>query len=267
MDEKPKRVLIACPTLGLEPDPDQWLTTLLVIINDIRRNKMVHACLFPYKMTWWPANNFIWDVAFRQEFDYILRLDDDVWGASMDAFSHLLAQDKDVIGAAYPLRDFPYSLAAYNRIDDNQSIVDCAKNNRVNPASLAEVSGRGVVRCDLVGFGMTLIKVDPFRKIPRPIYKGEQVCPDDSYFAQICLDNKIEQYVDFDVALNHRHVMHHNRGYLFNADARALIMSGQITRGNNQFWDTLLDNFGDDGIKDFGHLKGSQPEKRIITPR
>jgi hypothetical protein len=71
---------------------------------------------------------------------------------------------------------------------------------------------------DLVGFGLTLIKVNKFRRMSRPIYKGVQNCPDDTYFAQLCLDKGIQQYVHFGVKLAHQHLTFDNNGHMFNAD-------------------------------------------------
>ena len=260
---EPKRILIACPTLGLDPDPNKWLTSLLMIVNDIRRNKMSHACYFPYKETWWPANNGIWDIAFQNEFDYILRLDDDIWGVPPNAFSHLVEADKDVIGAAYPIRQFPYSICAYRRSDDTLSLVDIWKSQ--NRMGLEDIKGTGIQPVDLVGFGMTLIKVAPFRLLDRPMYQGEANCPDDTYFAQKCLDNGIQQYVHMDVKLCHREVTPHNRVFLFNADARAMIAQGAIVAGT-KFNDTLIEEFGENGLKDLNMIKGLE-RSPILTAR
>ncbi len=251
----PKKVLIACPTLGLDPDPNRWLVTLLRITNGIRKAGMSHACFFPYRENWWNSNNMIWNVAFQGEFDWILRCDDDVWGAAPDAFQKLLDADKDVIGASYPVRQFPYAMCAFKRQSPDDSIVEIWKTE--NRSGLLSVQGRGVQECDLVGFGMTLIKVEPFLMLERPIYKGQEVCPDDTYFAQLCYDNGIKQHVHMDVQLCHREVTPHNRMYLFNADARGMLAQRMVqpgTRLNNE----LIEMFGADGQKDFGTLKGFQ---------
>lgn len=216
---KDKKVLIACPTLGLDPDPDRWLNSLVKILNNVRKEGFTHAIFCPYRVGWWQANNSIWDAAFENKFDYILRIDDDIHGVPYDAFSKLLAADKDVIGAAYCNRRFPYTVAALIR-NEQKSIIDIFRGDALSMQAVQwhGYKGTGVERVELIGFGMTLIKVRPFRFLERPIYKGDEVCPDDSYFAQICLDNEIEQYVHWGVRLKHAHVTFANAGFLYNAD-------------------------------------------------
>ena len=206
-----KSVLVATPTLGLDPDPDKWLATLMRIQNNIRQHGFSQAFLAPYRTTWWPANNEIWNTAIQYDFDYILRLDDDVWACPDDAFSKLLAADKDVIGALYPMRQFPYSMCAMKRTE-NVSMIEIAQKNL---QCMTEISGNGVIPVDLVGFGMTLIKVAPFKALGLPMYEGDQVCPDDTYFAQKCLDHGIQQYVHADVKLAHREITPANTGRRF----------------------------------------------------
>ncbi len=219
-EDQPKRVLIAMPTLGLDPDPDRWLNSLLKILNAVRRTGMTHAVFCPYRQSWWPANNEIWDVAFREKFDYILRIDDDIHGVASEAFEKLLAADKDVIGAAYPNRRFPYTVCALIRRDPEIDFIKGFSLNHMNLQSIQfhGYEGKAIEQVELIGFGMTLIKVAAFKWLERPMYKGDEVCPDDSYFAQICLDNGIKQYVHWGVRINHAHVTFHNSGHLYNAD-------------------------------------------------
>jgi len=222
-NNKPLKVLIACPTLGLDPDPDRWLNSLLKILNNIRREGITHALFAPYRQNWWPANNEIWDVAFANKFDYILRIDDDIHGVPVDGFSKLFNANKTVIGAAYPNRRYPYTVQAMLRKDPSKSLIETFDKNEQTLESVQfhGYTGDDIQKVDLIGFGMTLIKVAPFKYLERPIYKGDEVCPDDSYFAQICLDNNIPQYVHWGVRLNHAHVSFANSGHLFNADVLA----------------------------------------------
>jgi len=261
-----KSVLIFVPTTGLLPDPNQWMKSFLSVINNVIREKLNYAVFTPYRLMWWESNNQAWDIAFNYKFDYILRMDDDVWGIPDGAFSKLLSHDKDVVGACYPLRTFPYSYAAFRRTDTTKSIVQTWNEGSLD---LGEVVEDGLQKVDLVGFGMTLIKTERFRRLPRPIFqylddKGDvHKCPDDSYFAQLCLDNNIEQYVDFDVKLCHREITPINKVYLFNCDARALIQSGVI-KGGNTFHDNLIELFGNDGQKDAMTIKGGELKNIVM---
>lgn len=248
-----KKVLIACPTAGgLDPDPAKSIKSLLGIIDNMRREGMAYAFLAPYRMAWWPANNQIWDTAFNYDFDYILRMDDDIWGIPDNAFTKLLEDDKDVVGAAYPLRTFPYSYAAFVKTDKNKSLFDTWKTQQLD---LKEVESEGLQQVDIVGFGLTLIRVEPFRFLERPMFGESPNCPDDTYFAQKCADNGIEQWCDFDIKMGHREVTPMNKLYLFNADARALLQNGMI-KGGNLFHDALIREFGADGRQDIEKLKG-----------
>lgn len=215
-----KRILIAMPTCGIDPDPDRWLNSLIRIWNNCAREGFTYANFFPYRQTWWPANNEIWDCAFLHKYDYILRIDDDIHGVEIDALSKLLAADKDVVGAAYCNRRFPYMVQALVRTDPKVNIVDAFKDNNqmLQAVQFHAYQGQEVQEVELIGFGMTLIKVAPFKFLERPMYKGDEVCPDDSWFAQVCLDNKIKQFVHWGVRLKHAHVTFANAGHLYNAD-------------------------------------------------
>lgn len=220
LEEKKPKVLIACPTLGLDPDPDRWLNSFILITNNCRREGFTHALYAPYRQLWWEANNNIWNCAFSNKFDYILRIDDDIHGVPVDGFSRLLHADKTVIGAAYPNRRFPYTVQALIRSNPEKDLIQTFKDDDKSLQSVQwhGYAGRDVQQVELIGFGMTLIKVKPFKFLPRPMYKGDEVCPDDSYFAQICLDNNISQYVHWGVRIKHAHVTFANSGHLYNAD-------------------------------------------------
>ena len=200
-----KTVLISCPTGGLDPDPSRWLDSLIRIQNQIRALGMGQAFLAPYRMTWDKANNQIWDVAMKYDFDYILRIDDDVHSVPDDAVLKLIQADKDVIGAAYRSRHLPHVWCALNRTDDRtKTLVQIASEGL---PVLEEATGEGVQRVDQIGFGMTLIKVAPFKQIPQPMFVG--CCaevPDDTVFADVCASNGIHQYVHMDVKLWHRDI-------------------------------------------------------------
>ncbi len=219
---KEPKVLIACPTLGLDPDPDRWLNSLIKVMNNCRREGFTHALYAPYRQLWWEANNNIWDIAFSRKFDYILRIDDDIHGIPDNGFSKLLAADKTVIGAAYCNRRYPYTAQALVRSLEAQdkNLIQMYKDNELGLQAVQfhGYKGDDIQQVELIGFGMTLIKVAPFRYMERPMYKGEEVCPDDSYFAQLCLDNNIPQYVHWGVRVKHAHVTFANSGHLYNAD-------------------------------------------------
>ena len=202
-----KTILVGCPTSALDPDPSRWLDSFIKIQNQIRALKMGQAFLAPYRMAWTAANNHIWENAIRFDFDYILRLDDDVHGVPDNAIEALLAADKDVIGAAYVSRHYPHKWCALNKSPEakDKSLIDIAKNGECVLQEIQE--NTGIHRVDLLGFGMTLIKVASFKGLNKPLFfdAGEDV-PDDTIFAQLCNENGIEQYVNMDIKISHRDI-------------------------------------------------------------
>lgn len=244
MQTNEPKVLVACPTVrGIDPDPDRWLNSLIKIFNNCRREGFAHALFAPYQETWWPANNKIWECAFSCKFDYILRIDDDVHGVPDDAFSQLLSANKTVIGAAYPNRRFPYMVQAMVKTDPEKSFVESFNHDAgyLQSVQFHGYMGQHIQQVDLIGFGLTLIKVAPFKLLDRPMYKGTEVCPDDSYFAQVCADNKIPQYVHWGVRVKHAHVTFANAGFLYNADLieQHPELADETKRGNVLLADAL----------------------------
>jgi hypothetical protein len=252
--KKAEKVLICCPMIGgiADTDPNQWLRSLLSVIADVRKLGWSYAPYFPTRKTWAEAANLMFDIAFENEFTYILRMDDDIWGAGLDYISKLYAADKAVIGCAYPTRYYPYVLAALNKADPKDDVIELWNGQR---QGLQETVGTGVQKVDLIGFGLTLIKVEPFKLLPRPLFPEKMDCPDDTYFSKICSEAGIEQYVHMDLRINHRHVNIFNRKYLNNADARMMLQAGQIKADGTYYSKDMIEKFGEDGTLDLGTLK------------
>ncbi len=225
-------ILIFTPTLGLDPDPLKYQSSLLKVLNQIQALKMGLAYLPAYRQPWWPGNNLAWDVAFQNGFEYILRIDDDIHAIPDDAVEKLVRADKDVIGAAYPNRRWPFFPAAMNRTKQKSLIDICLENDRCLQYVQGLEKGE-VVECELVGFGMTLIKTEPFFGLERPMYRGPENVPDDTYFAQVCLDHGIKQYVHFGVQVAHAHVDFSNNGYLFNAGLNERLSKHRLEQGKD----------------------------------
>ena len=235
-------ILIFTPTLGLNPNPFEYQSSLLKVINQIQARDMGLAYLPIYRQFWHFANNMAWDVAFSNHFEYILRIDDDIHQIPDDAVGKLLDADKDVIGAAYPNRRWPFFPAAMNRTKDKSLIEICLTNDRCLQYVQGLEKGE-VVPCDLVGFGMTLIKTAPFKLLTRPLFLGNDEVPDDTYFAQLCLDNGIKEFVHFGVQVAHAHVTFMNNGHLYNA--------GVYERINRQAKEVEVAKARGEEVKDF----------------
>lgn len=221
-------ILIFSPTMNLPGNPYQYVDSLLLrIIHQIQGLKMGLAYFPTYQEFWWPAWNKAWNLAFQHNFEYILRIDDDIHNIPDDAIKKLVEANKDVIGAAYPKRIWPHFTCALNRTK-NISLIEIGMSRNPDDYCLQYVTendenregepANAIVPCELIGMGMTLIKTEKFRQLSRPIFLGnEQDVLDDTYFAQLCLDNKIKQYVHFGVRVEHDYVNYSNNGFLFNA--------------------------------------------------
>lgn len=257
---KPKSVLLACPTFGLSPDPTQWLSSFLGALNEFAMMGWKVSTYFPYRRPIVEAENSIVSVAIASGIDYILRMDDDVWGYRPGYCKKLVDANKDYISGVIFIAGFPYSRCAFKKKDPSKNLMDIYKNKLLE---LDEVCGEGVQPCDLTATPFTLVKTKIYEKLLTPYYEIKDGVAMDSVFCQRLLDNGIQPYAHMDVLLNHRHVTPHNRHYLYNADARALMQSGTIQRGTDLF-NKLAESFGEDGMKDFLQLKGLRIEGKEV---
>jgi len=246
------KVLLAVPTMGIHPNPAEWLEGFLMVIEGLKRRGALVGVCFPYRMPWEAANNLIFKNALDGEFDYVLRMDDDVHHIPSNAVDALFDADKPVVGAIYPMRHFPFSMTAFIKQDPADSLVKIFNERRFG-FKMPEVWA-GVQKVDLVGFGLTLIKMRAIKHIPQPMFKDIGGCPDDSIFCQKCFEHGVEVFAHMDIQLHHRHVTPYNNLYLNNAEARfALKTKAKIA--DPFIYEKLSAMFGTDGMKDDGVLK------------
>lgn len=253
------KILIGCPTFGIDPDPRRWMTSMLTASNEIvRMGGEVNYC-FPYRKGVCDADNQIVKTAIAIEADYILRLDDDIWGVQRGDITKLLEADKEFISAVTFTNDFPYALMAGNKKDKSMSL----KYIRSNDGNfLDEITGHGIQTCDLTATPFTLWKVSMFDKFLYPFFVKEPECPPDSTFCDKCAGLGIQPYVHMDIQLNHREVTPWNRLHLFNSRARELLMKRKLDP-TTAIYKKMADMFGEDGLKDLLSLKGTLEEGKI----
>ena len=249
---KPKSVLMACPTFGLCPDPNQWLIAFLGAMNEFSVRGWRVSTFFPYRRNITDADNEIAYMAISNGFDYIFRMDDDVWGFQPGFVNKLIDADKEFISGVMYVAGFPYSRCAFYRTDKTKTLPEIYKKRLL---MLSEVEGTGVVECDLTATPFTLIKTTIFEKIMTPYYEYQKDVASDSIFCQKLLDAGIQPYAHLGVLLNHRHVTPWNRHFLYNAECRAIMGSGMISK-NSSVYQLLVDEFGEDGKKDPLMIKG-----------
>lgn len=260
--DKP-RILIGCPTFGLDPHPGKWLASLLTVTQDLRRAGIEFGFCFPYRKTIHKAENQIIKTALTNKYTHILRMDDDIWGINRGDVLKLLEADKDFISAVMFIRGFPYSRCAFKKVNPEWTLEQCEKAGR---NTLVEVDGEGVIPVDLTAFPFTLFKVDMFLKLKWPFFDETIKCSPDAQFCDKCRAIGVQPYVHMDIQINHQEVTPWNRLHLFNSDARKMLMTKQMDPTDPRYA-TFVEWFGKDGLKDLYVLKGTGREpKQWIEP-
>ena len=252
MYKKPKSVLMACPTFGLDPNPSQWMATFMGALNEFSMRGWKVNTYFPYRRPIIEAEKEIANMAITSGSDYIFRMDDDVWGFQQGFVNKLIDADKDFITGVMFVAGFPYSRCAFQRTDKTKTLTEIYKSKLM---MLTEVEGTGVVECDMTATPFTLISTRIFERILTPYYETMSGIAADSIFCQKLLDSGVKMYAHMDVQLNHRHVTPWNRHYLYNAEARVMLKSNMINK-TSPIYPILSKEFGEDGEKDILMIKG-----------
>lgn len=195
----------------------------------------------PYRKPLQIADNQMARKAIKENFDYVLRMDDDVWDVKEGAIEQLIKADKDMISAVMYGNAFPYQRCAMVKKDKSRSLIDIAKNKEY--IELKECTGLGVQPVELTAFPFTLFKTSLFKSIPEPWFEYTEEVPNDSFFCQKMLDNGFQPYVDMSIQVNHRGVTHWNRKQRYIADAEFQIATGQLKKGN-PIYDIVVEVIG-----------------------
>jgi hypothetical protein len=170
--------------------------------------------------------------AIKENYDYILRMDDDVWDVPDNAFDLLFSADKDMISAIMYASGFPYQQCALVKADKNRTLSEISSSNK---GGLLEAKGVGVTPVDLVAMPFTLFKTELFKKIPEPWFVSDEKVPPDSYFCQKMLDNGLQPYAHFGVKVNHRGVNSGNRLLKFISDGKERLALGLLKEGDGNY--------------------------------
>lgn len=133
--------------------------------------------------------------------DYLLFLDDDHSGHTMEMVQALLRADSYVCAMKCYSRFFPHlcTLMDYSGLSER----------RGKYVSKEEYGGYHV--CDLVGFGMTLIKKELFQKLDKPYFKYEINKFEDNYFCEQLEKKGIKPIGCFDFVCTHNGIDDSNR--------------------------------------------------------
>lgn len=139
------------------------------------------------------------EAALRLEATHILWIDTDMrfppttlWG--------LLGRNRDIVGASYPERRAPFRPVAFRSWND------------MNLRAYTQDADTGVEQVVGLGSGMLLVKMDVYRRLPRPWYlvgwsqeRGNYL-GEDLYFAYRAGQAGFEVYLDHDLSKMVRHI-------------------------------------------------------------
>lgn len=120
------------------------------------------VCQMVVKDTYLPdAQNIIAKDFIQSGYDYLLLLDDDQWGHTVEMVDTLVGSNAKVSTIKTYSRHYPYAC----------SLLRKAGNNLAMPIE----TGEGYVECDLTGFPMTLIPRETFKLLDEPYFRPHEV--------------------------------------------------------------------------------------------
>lgn len=212
------KILFCCPILDIRYE---WFMGFTEIWEQLRKYEVEK--FIPYRKPVQIADTMMARKAIEGNFDYVLRMDDDVWDVPKDAVKKMLQADKDFISAVMCANSFPYQRCAFVKHNKSESLIDIARKEL---GGLGEVYGEGVVPVDLSAFPFTLIRTSVFKRMPEPWFEYTEGVPSDSYFCQKMLDNGIQPYVDMSLQVTHREITFWNRKQKFLSEFEAGIATG-----------------------------------------
>ena len=160
------------------------------------RNYPTHefALWTPNRMTIDTCRNTACRVALEHEFDYVLMLDDDVL-VPVDAYTRLLAADKDIVAGWTIIRGYPFN---------NMHFVKSGENG------LTFYDGpqtEGILEVDAVGCSLTLIKCELLKKMAPPFFMTGTSHTEDIYFCCKAKATDPECSIAVDLSLRTGHIL------------------------------------------------------------
>jgi hypothetical protein len=163
--------------------------------------KKYSVCQMVIKDTFLPdAQNMIAKDFIATGYDYLLLLDDDQWGHTVEMVETLINANTYVATIKTYVRQYPYTCALFKKVLNNlvMSIED----------------GQGYIECDLTGFPMTLISRGTFDFLEQPYFRpyegiGRMWNSDVDFFARLA-EKGIKPIGCFQHTLNHDKVTEEN---------------------------------------------------------
>ena len=238
---------------------DFW-TSICMFRSPTRRIDIGYK--FAYRRPVHMAQEELAEFAVQTGCTHLLLMDDDIYDVTIPDLIKLIDADKDVIGGVMFTSKFPYAMCAFRRYDIKTRVAEQPLLD--GPARLYEIPPDqcvGVQPCDLIPFGLPLIKTKVFENIPKPWFHCDTQAPTDSWFMDSILDVGIKPYVHFDVWLNHAGCTRVTKPFLtnMNMEKERLNPSRVITITNEEMTRHMLTM--DLKMKD-AELKRAELDKR-----
>ncbi len=140
------------------------------------------------------ARNMIADYFLSKDFEYLLFLDDDHSGHTVEMLEVLFNTNAMVSGIKCYRKDFPYL----------PNLLDYSGNSEELVKYRVKDETTGILECDLVGFGMTLIKREVFNLMSKPYFIGKENQKEDNYFCDKLRERGVKLMGCFDYCLPHQ---------------------------------------------------------------
>lgn len=158
MDKGVKSILIAVPSAR---EDERFLASLSTLISQMKGRYKVGVLMEKWKFLPTIQNQMV-DYMLANGYDYILFLDDDHSGHTVDMVDALVLADTYMVTMKSYVRHFPYPIALFRR----QTFMGHTK-------MIQHIQEKGYAELDMTGFPMTLLRRDLFDKIQRPFFVGE----------------------------------------------------------------------------------------------
>ncbi len=146
------------------------------------------------------AQNKIAKSFLESGYDYLLLLDDDQWGHTIEMLNTLVEANTYVATMKTYSRHYPYACALINKLD--------------NGFLLPLENGVGYQECDLTGFPMTLMRRDTFENLEEPYFRpfstGDRDWNSDLDFFNRLSEKSIKPIGCFQHCLNHDKITQDN---------------------------------------------------------
>lgn len=153
-----KKILVGVPSCR---EDNRFLDSLNNLLKQMHDNYEVTLLIEKWKGLAEAQNN-ITDYFLSKDFDYLLFLDDDHWGHTIEMVDTLIEANTYMATMKTYVRHYPYPIALFN--------INEARDYRSKYSGVE--NGFGYKEVDMTGFPMTLIKRDLFSKLSRPYFVG-----------------------------------------------------------------------------------------------